>query len=148
MRGSTRITPGAEARLRLALGLVLTLAVAGGAPVPARGQALDAASATALAATLRLLQDPAQRDPLIAGNPQAAPVDRQMQSMLGTPELREEFYGLVAAIFAELTQRSAGDPGRMAQALAAGQADPAGFLARLSPQTVERLRAFAGKISR
>jgi hypothetical protein len=53
----------------------------------------------------------------------------------------------VAAIFAEVTQRSAGDPGRMAQTLAAGQSDPAGFLAGLSPQTVERLRAFAAKIS-
>jgi hypothetical protein len=133
--------------MRLALGLVLTLVVAGGSPGSAGAQALDAASATALAATLRLLQDPAQRDAVIAGNPQAAAADRQMQAMLGTRELREEFYGLVAAIFAEVTQRSAGDPGRMAQTLAAGQSDPSGFLASLSPSTVERLRAFASKIS-
>jgi hypothetical protein len=35
----------------------------------------------------------------------------------------------------------------MAQALAAGQADPAGFVASLSPQTAERLRAFAARIA-
>jgi hypothetical protein len=70
-----------------------------------------------------------------------------MQAMLGTRELREEFYALVAAIFAEVAQRSAGDSGRMAQTLAAGQADPGGFLASLSPQTVERLRAFSAKIA-
>jgi hypothetical protein len=41
---------------------------------------------------------------------------------------------------------SGGDAAKMAQTLAAAQADPAGFVARLSPQTAERLRAFAGKI--
>jgi hypothetical protein len=79
--------------MRLALGLVMILAVAWAFPVPAEAQALDAASATALAATLRLLQDPAQRDAAIAGNPQAAAADRQMQAMLGTRELRESSSG-------------------------------------------------------
>jgi hypothetical protein len=133
--------------MRVAFGLVAALAVAWVSTVPAGAQTLDPASATALADTLRLLQDPARRDAMISGNPQAAAADRQMQTMLGTRELQEEFYGLVAAIFAELAQRSAGDPGRMNQALAAGQADPASFLASLSPQTAERLRAFAGKVS-
>jgi hypothetical protein len=133
--------------MRVVLGLVAALAVSWVPPVPAGAQSLDAASATALAATLRLLQDPAQRDAVIAGNPQAAAADRQMQGMLGTREVQEEFYAITAAIFADVTQRSMGDAGRMAQMLAAGQADPAGFLASLSPQTVERLRAFAGKIS-
>jgi hypothetical protein len=133
--------------MKVALGLVAALVFASGPAVLAGAQTLDAASATALAATLRLLQDPAQRDAAISGNPQAAAVDRQMQAMLGTRELREEFYALVAAIFAEVAQRSAGDAGRMAQTLAAGQADPGGFLASLSPQTVERLRAFSAKIA-
>jgi hypothetical protein len=133
--------------MRVALRLVAIIVIAWGSPVPAGAQALDAASATALAATLRLLHDPAQRDAMISGNPHAAAADRQIQTMLGTPELRDEFYALTAAIFAEVAQRSAGDPGRMTQILAAGQADPGGFLASLSPPTVERLRAFAGKIS-
>ena len=46
-----------------------------------------------------------------------------------------------------MVQRSGGDASKMAEALAAGQADPAGFVASLSPQTAERLRAFARKIT-
>jgi hypothetical protein len=127
-------------------GLVIILAVATTAPVPATAQALDPASAKALAATLRLLQDPAQRNAVIAGNPQAAATDQRIQTLLGSQALQEEFDALTAAIFAELVQGSGGDAGRMTQALAAAQADPAGFLASLSPQTVERLHAFAAKI--
>ena len=131
--------------MRGALGLVIVLAIVWVSAGPAGAQALDAASSTALAATLRLLQDPAQRNSVISGNPQAAATDRQIQAMM-TPELQEEFYALTAAIFAELVQGSGGDAGRMAQALAAAQANPAGFVASLSPQTAERLRAFAAKI--
>ena len=134
--------------MKRALGLVIVLAVAWATPAaPAAAQALDAASSTALAATLRLLQDPAQRNGVIAGNPQAAATDKQMQAMLKSPALQEEFYALTAAIFAELVQASGGDVNRMTQALAAAQADPTGFVASLSPQTAERLRAFASKVS-
>jgi hypothetical protein len=133
--------------MRAALGLVAVLAVAWSSAVPAATQALDPASTTALNATLRLLQDPGQRDAVIAGTPHAAAADRQLQAMLITPELRDEFFSLTAAIFAEMVQRSAGDASKMTQALAAGQADPAGFVASLSPQTAERLRAFASKVS-
>jgi predicted amidohydrolase len=133
--------------MRVALGLAAFLAVAWACAAPAAGQALDPASATALSATLRLLQDPAQRDAAIAGNPQAAAADRQIQGMLRTPELRDEFFALAGAIFSEMVQRSGGDVTKMVQALSAGQADPAGFVASLSPQTAERLRAFASKVS-
>jgi hypothetical protein len=131
--------------MKRALGLITILAVTSMATVPAAAQALDPASATALAATLRLLQDPAQRSAAISGNPQAAATNQQIQTML-TPELQEEFYALAATIFADLVQASGGDAGRMAQTLAAAQADPAGFVASLSPQTAERLHAFAAKI--
>ena len=132
--------------MKRVFGWVAVLAMALTAAGPAASQALDAASATALAATLRLLQDPAQRSAVIAGNPRAAAIDQQVQAMLGNPALQEEFYALTGAIFAELAQNSGGDPSRMTQAITAAQADPAGFLASLSPQTAERLRAFAGKI--
>jgi hypothetical protein len=111
-------------------------------------QELDAASASALAATLQLLQDPAQRGAVIGGNPQAAAVDQQMQTILSTREIQEEFYALAAAIVAEVVQGSGGDAAKISQALAAGQADPASFVARLSPQTAERLRTLAGKLQK
>jgi hypothetical protein len=133
--------------MKAVLGLIAILAVAWVSTGPVEAQALDAASSTALAATLRLLQDPAQRSAAIAGSPQAAETDRQIQTMLANPALQEEFYALTASIFTELVQSSGGDASRMAQALAAAQTDPAGFVASLSPQTAERLRAFASKIS-
>ena len=127
-------------------GLIAMLALTGLSTGPVAAQSLDAASATALAATLQLLQDPAQRSAVIAGNPEAAAIDQRVQAMLENPALQEEFYGLVAAIFAELVQESGGDMNRMPQIIGAAQSDPAGFVASLSPQTAERLRAFAGKI--
>jgi len=133
--------------MKRALGLVAALAVVWVTVAPAAAQALDPASSTALAAMLRLLQDPAQRNAVIAGNPQAAATDQQIQAMLRDPALQEEFYALTAAIFAELVQSSDGDATKMTQTLTAAQTDPAGFVAGLSPQTAERLRAFASKIS-
>ena len=133
--------------MRMTVILVSALAFAYAPANPVGAQALDAASATALAATLKLLQDPTQRGAVIAGSPQAAAADQQMQAMLASRELQEEFYALAAAIFSEVVQGSGGDTSKMAQALTAGQADPAGFVARLSPGTAERLRAFAGKIA-
>jgi hypothetical protein len=132
--------------MRVALGLATVLSVAWVSAGPASAQALDPASAAALAATLQVLQDPAKRGAAISGSPQAAAADQQMQGLLGSRELQEEFYGLAAAIFAEIVQSSGGDAAKMTQTLAAAQADPAGFAARLSPQTAERLRAFAAKI--
>lgn len=128
-------------------GLVVILALGWGVAGPASAQTLDAATSEALGATLRILQDPTQLTAMIAGNPQAAAADRQVQAMLSTPELQREFYGLVGAVFTEVVQRSAGDAAKMNQALAAAQADPAGFLASLSPGTAERLRAFAAKVA-
>ena len=132
--------------MRFALGLVVVLAVALGIG-PVQAQSLDPASSAALAATLRLLQDPAQRASAIAGNAQAAAVDKQMQALLSSPELQQEFYALAADVFAELAQSLGGDVTKMTQALEAGRADPAGFVATLSPRTLERLRALASKIS-
>lgn len=131
--------------MRLAAGpVVLAVALAVAAPLSA--QSLDPASSAALDATLQLLQDPAQRGAAIAGNPQAAAVDKQMQQMLRTPELQQEFYALAAQIFTELVQTAGGDVSKMSQALEAGRTNPAGFAASLSPQTLERLRVFSAKI--
>jgi hypothetical protein len=132
--------------MRLALALVVTVVLALAGTGPLSAQSLDAASSAALDATLRLLQDPARRSAAIAGNPEAAAADKQLASMLGTPELQQEFYSLVAEIFADVVKASGGDVGRMAQTLDAGRSDPGGFMGRLSPGTLERLRAFSGKI--
>lgn len=128
--------------LPLLVGLCL-----GGAPA-LEAQSLDPASAEALAATLRLLQDPAARDAALAGSPQGAALDRDIQAMTGgSPALTQELYALAAQVFSELTLNSGGDLSRMNQALASGRGDPAGFAAFLSPDTLARLRDLAARIS-
>jgi hypothetical protein len=120
----------------------LTLAAA-----PVAGQPLDTASTEALAAVLRLLQDPAARGAVIAGNPDAAAMDRNIQAMMGSPALTQEFYELAAQVFTDLVQGSGGDLGRMQRSLADGQRDPAGFAAFLSPATLQHLRDLSGRAS-
>lgn len=128
-------------RTRVALALVLLAAG------PLHAQTLDPASQEALAATLRILRDPALRAPAVAGNPQAAAIDEQVQSMTGSPQLAQEVYDLAALIFEDLTRTSGGDPTTMRETLERAERDPAAFAALLSPATLERLRALAGKIA-
>jgi hypothetical protein len=125
--------------------MVLGVVLAG--PGPLGAQALDPASQEALAATLKMLTDPALRGPEIARNQQATAVEKQVQSMMGSEQLREEFYALAAQIFQELTSNSGGDVGKMSEALERAKADPAVFAAMLSPATLQRLREVSIKIS-
>jgi len=123
----------------------LLLLICSATPAPA--QALDPASADALATTLRMLADPASRGRIIASDPTAAEVDRQVQGMAGSSALAQEVYGLAADVFADLTRNSNGDPRAMGEALDRAKTDPAGFAAMLRPETLERLRALSIKIS-
>ena len=130
------------AALRLVVALLLALAAS-----PGRAQALDPTATEALAATLRMLLDPAQRAAALAGNAQAGQIDQQIRALTGSEALTQEFYALAADIFQELTQGSGGDPAKMTEALARGSTDPSGFAAVLSPRTLERLRQLSVKIS-
>lgn len=122
--------------------LLLTLT-----PAPLHSQPVDSQSTEALAATLRMLTDPAARGQVIAGDPNAAEVDRQVQGMAGTPALAQEVYGIAAEVFADLVRNTDGDPRRMSEALDQAKSDPAGFAAMLRPETLDRLRELATKIS-
>jgi len=114
----------------------------------AGAQALDPTSQEALASVLQMLQDPALRNGLMAGNTQAGKADQQIQSLTGgSAALTQEVYELAGQIFEDLVRGSGGDEKVMSQTLTRAQADPAGFAAMLSPQTLERLRALAVKLS-
>ena len=126
---------------------LVALAVVLAGPGPLRAQALDPASQEALSATLKMLTEPSLRSPEIAKNQQATAIDKQVQSMLGSEQLREEFYALAAQIFQELTSNSGGDASKMNEVLERAKADPAAFAAMLSPQTLQRLRELSIKIS-
>ncbi len=115
---------------------------------PLAAQTLDPASQEALAATLGMLRDPAQRAAALGANPQAPGLDARVQAMVGgSPQLTQEVYELAAEIFGDLTRASGGDLGKMNAELERATADPAGFAALLSPATLARLRALAVRIS-
>ena len=127
----------------LLIGLSLILLSATSLPA----QALDPAAADALAATLRMLADPASRGQIIATDPNAAAIDRQVQGMAGSSQLAQEVYGLAAEVFADLARSTGGDPRQLSAALDRAKSDPAGFAAMLRPETLDRLRALATRIS-
>jgi len=132
---------------RLATALLAALLLLICSATPTHSQALDPASAEALATTLRMLADPAARGRIIASDPSAAEIDRQVQGMAGSSALVQEVYGLAAEVFADLTRNSNGDPRAMSEALDRAKSDPAGFAAMLRPETLERLRTLSIKIS-
>ena len=139
------VPDGMIKRLAPALLIVLSLLLLPATSLPA--QTLDPASAEALAATLRMLADPAARGQILATDPTAAAVDRQVQGMAGSSHLAQEVYGLAAEVFADLARSTGGDPRQLAAALDRAKSDPAGFAAMLRPETLDRLRALATRIS-
>lgn len=132
-------------RLAPALLVALSLLVLPATRLPA--QALDPSAAEALAATLRMLADPAARGQILVTDPNAAAVDRQVQGMAGSSQLAQEVYGLAAEVFADLARSTGGDPRQLSAALDRAKSDPAGFAAMLRPETLDRLRALATRIS-
>jgi hypothetical protein len=126
---------------------LLTLFLLFGVAAPLSAQTLDPAGQEALAATLTLLGDPALRAAAIAGSPQAAAIDTQVQGLTGSPQLAQEFYELAGQVFDELVRTSGGDIPKMNEALDRAKGDPAAFAALLSPDTLQRLRELAVKIS-
>ena len=94
-----------------------------------------------------MLADPAARGQILATDPNAAAVDRQVQGMAGSSQLAQEVYGLAAEVFADLARSTGGDPRQLSAALERAKSDPAGFAAMLRPETLDRLRALATRIS-
>jgi hypothetical protein len=149
--------PGADAGLywlvmSRALALVVALAVAGTITVTvaaprAGAQALDPATAGALAAVLRMLQDPAARASALSTDPQASARDRQMRALAGSDAALQEFYALAADVFDELTRNTGGDATRMSAALQQAAGDPGAFASLLSPRLQQRLRDLATAFS-
>lgn len=132
---------------RLAIGLLTLLSLLTLSATRLPAQALEPAAAAALATTLRMLADPAARGQILATDPAAAAIDRQVQGMAGSSQLAQEVYGLAADVFSDLARSSGGDPRLLSEALERAKSDPAGFAAMLRPETLERLRALATKIS-
>lgn len=132
---------------RLAAALLTALLLLTLSATSLSAQALDPEAAAALATTLRMLADPAARGQIVAADPAAAAIDKQVQGMAGSSQLAQEVYGIAAEVFADLARSTGGDPGQLQAALDRAKSDPAGFAALLRPETLERLRALATRIS-
>jgi hypothetical protein len=132
--------------MRRALALV-ALVVALGPASPVIAQPLDATATEALAATLKMLLDPAQRGAAIVASPQAASIDQHVRSLTGSEALTQEFYALAAEVFQELAVGTGGDATKMTETLGRARTDPAAFAALLSPATLQRLRQLSTKIA-
>jgi hypothetical protein len=144
------LTAGPERRRRRlvrATAGVLVLASLLGTTLPARAQALDPASASALAETLRILGDPSARGSAVAGNPGASDIDRQVQSLGGSPENSQAVYNLAGEVLADLVRSTGGDTGKLLELLQRAQTDPNGFADALSPTTLQHLRELSTKMS-
>jgi hypothetical protein len=133
--------------IRLAIAVLAALLLLVLPAPPPCAQTLDPAAAEALAATLRMLADPSARGQILATDANAAAVDRQVQGMAGSSQLAQEVYGLAAEVFADLARSTGGDPRQLGAALDRAKSDPAGFAAMLRPETLDRLRALAVRIS-
>src|SRR4026209_108589 len=94
---------------RLAAAGILSLLLLVLMATAAHSQALDPAAASALAATLRMLADPAQRGQIIATDPAAAAIDKQVQGVAGSA-LAQEVYGLAPHVFPTPARPSGADP--------------------------------------
>lgn len=132
---------------RLVTALLAVLSLLALPVVSLSAQTLDPAAADALATTLRMLADPAARGQILATDPNAAAIDRQVQGMAGSSQLAQEVYGLAAEVFADLARSTGGDPRQLSAALDRARSDPAAFAAMLRPETLDRLRALATRIS-
>ena len=132
---------------RLVTALLAVLSLLALPVVSLSAQTLDPAAADALATTLRMLADPAARGQILATDPNAAAIDRQVQGMAGSSQLAQEVYGLAAEVFADLARSTGGDPRQLSAALERAKSDPAAFAAMLRPETLDRLRALATRIS-
>jgi regulator of protease activity HflC (stomatin/prohibitin superfamily) len=132
---------------RLGTVLLVALTLLTPSATPPAAQTLDPAAAEALATTLRMLADPTARAQVLASDPAAAAIDRQVQGMAGSSQLVQEVYGLAAEVFADLARSTGGDTRQLNEALERAKSDPASFAAMLRPETLERLRALATRIS-
>ena len=130
------IPDGMIKRLATALLTALSLLLLAATSLPA--QTLDPASAEALAATLRMLADPAARGQILATDPTAAAVDRQVQGMAGSSQLAQEVYASRPSLRGRRGARAA--IRGIERGARPRQVHPAGFAALLRPEPLDRLR--------
>lgn len=107
---------------------------------------LDSASEEALAKTQALLRDPDQRAKATAATPQAQFVDKQTQSLAGTPENTNAIYDLSADIMESLALKTNGDPAKMKELLDQAKNDPKAFAEKLTPEQRKKLQEISQKI--
>ena len=126
---------------------IVTLAALSLAVAPSLGaQTLDPQTAKALAEAIRVIQDPALRQGVIAKDRKAVEADRQVRALAGSNHVTQEFYQFAIDIFVDLMQSAGGDMKKITETLERAKSDPAAFAATLSPRNRERLKQLSTKV--
>jgi hypothetical protein len=76
-------------------------------------ESMDPASAEALLKTQQMLRDPQERSHALSQSSQAQFVNKQAQSLAGSPENLDSIYDLSADVLESLVQKTNGDPAKM-----------------------------------
>jgi hypothetical protein len=100
----------------------------------------------ALEQTQTTLRDRQQRANAVHQNADATALDKNIQSMTGSPATSDRIYDLSADILADLVNRAQGDPEKLQELVHEAQKNPEAFANSLSPAQREQIHSIAGEI--
>ena len=113
---------------------------------PLQAQQADTGSA-ALAELLKSLTVPGGKAGSLGAGTGSGQIDQQVLPLTGSPELTQELFILASQVLGELLESTGGDMNKLFEVLARAQSDPSAFVARLSPQTQDRLKDLSERIA-
>jgi hypothetical protein len=113
---------------------------------PLEAQQADTGSA-ALAEMLKSLTVPGGKAGPLGAGTGSGDIDQQVRALTGSPELTQELFNLASQVLGELLQGTGGDMNKLFDVLTRAQSDPSAFVARLSPQTQDRLKDLSERLA-
>jgi hypothetical protein len=113
---------------------------------PLEAQQADTGAA-ALAVMLKSLKVPGGKAGLLGAGTGSGEIEQQVRALTASPELTQELFNVASQVLGELLQSTGGDMNKLFDLLARAQSDPSAFVARLSPQTQDRLKDLSDRIA-
>lgn len=107
---------------------------------------LDSASREALDKTESLMKTPAERQKYIDAHPDAKAADKKIDDLTGDPQTKEMMYKTSGDIFADMVQKTNGDPEKQKAILDEAAKNPEAFYNQLTPEQKDQVRDLATKI--
>ncbi|MBX3021432.1 MAG: hypothetical protein KF799_07105 [Bdellovibrionales bacterium] len=115
-------------------------------PIAAAAE-LDEHQRKGLSDTKKMLVNPSERNEAIKNDKKAKEVDAKVDALAGSPENKEEIYGIAASVMEKITVEAQGDPEKMQRLLLEAQTNPKAFYDKYFTEADKaRVRAVSGKI--